>query len=179
MSNSNGPWRCDVYLRFKYDLQNRPLAGGQKRDIPFGGTLYAPEEVQDRVHRAQLAILNPNLDDPNFPQSFLTSEPPPRSEITFSHNIIVLKVSGPDIVDLSLVDLPGIPTLSVLLLTLPFLLTQMVGIIATAMNGAGDIRAVRDLACEYVKNPNAIILLTITCESELYFISAELLPNNL
>jgi hypothetical protein len=45
------------------------------------------------------------------------------------------------------------------------------GIIATNVNGAvDDISAVRDLACEYVKNPNAIILLTVTCESEFYCI---------
>ena len=47
----------------------------------------------------------------------------------------------------------------------------MEGIIATAVNGVDkdDINAVRDLACDYVKNPNAIILLTVTCESELHF----------
>lgn len=109
LSNSDDPWRCDVYLRFKYDSYNRPLTGGQKQDMAFGGTLHTREEVQDRVRRAQLAILNPKLDDPNFPHSFLTSEPPSQSEITFSRNTIVLKVSGPDIVDLSFVDLPGMP----------------------------------------------------------------------
>lgn len=115
MSNSDGSWRCEVYLRFKYDSHNRPLAGGQRSDIPFGGTLYTREDVQDRVRRAQLAILNPKLDDPDFPHSFLTSEPPSQSEITFSRNIIVLKVSGPDIVDLSFVDLPGMPRASILI----------------------------------------------------------------
>jgi hypothetical protein len=166
MSNSDDPWRCDVYLRFKYDSQNHPLAGGQKQDMPFGGSLYTREEVQDRVRRAQLAILNPKLDDPDFPQSFLTSEPPSRSEITFSRNIIVLKVSGPDIVDLSFVDLPGTPPE---LCFTSILLTLTEGIIATTINGTkDDIKAVRDLACEYVENPNAIILLTVTCESELH-----------
>ena len=50
----------------------------------------------------------------------------------------------------------------------------MEGIIATAVNGVDkdDIRAVRDLACDYVKNPNAIILLTVTCESELHLLSS-------
>lgn len=46
----------------------------------------------------------------------------------------------------------------------------MEGIIATTVNGKkDDIKAVRNLACEYVKNPNAIILLTVTCESEFHF----------
>jgi hypothetical protein len=52
----------------------------------------------------------------------------------------------------------------------------MEGIIATAVNGVNkdDIKAVRDLACDYVQNPNAIVLLTVTCESELHRIfSAE------
>lgn len=107
LNHSDEPWRCDVYLRFKYDSQNQPLIGGQRPDIPFGGPVYSPEDVTDRVRRAQFAILNPNLDSPDFPRSFLTSEPPTHSEITFSRNIVVLKVSGPDIVDLSFVDLPG------------------------------------------------------------------------
>lgn len=109
MSNNDGDWRCDVYLRFKYDSHNRPLIGGQKPDMPFGSTLRTREDVQDRVRRAQFAILNPRLDDQEFPGSFLTSELPKESAITFSRNIIVLKVSGPDIVDLSFVDLPGVP----------------------------------------------------------------------
>lgn len=109
MTNSDQPWRCDVSLRFKYDTKNQPLIGGQMPDIPFGDTLYTREDVQDRVRRAQLAILNPKLDSPDFPRLFLTSEPPLRSEMTFSRNIVVLKVSGPDIVDVSFVDLPGTP----------------------------------------------------------------------
>jgi len=109
MSNSDERWRCDVFLRFKYDSENLPLIGGQMLDIPFGDTLYTREDVQDRVRRAQLAILNPDLGSSAFPHSFLTSEPPSRSEMTFSRNTVVLKVSGPDIVDLSFVDLPGTP----------------------------------------------------------------------
>jgi len=107
MTNSDKPWQCDVFLRFKYDSQNKPLIGGQISDIPFGDTLYTHEDVQDRVRRAQLAILSHKRDSPDFPRSFLTSELPLRSEVTFSRNIVVLKVSGPDIVDLSFVDLPG------------------------------------------------------------------------
>lgn len=50
----------------------------------------------------------------------------------------------------------------------------MEGIIATAVNGVQkeDIKAVRELACDYVKNPNAIILLTVTCESGLHLLSS-------
>jgi len=107
MSNSDERWRCDIFLRFKYDSENLPLIKGETQDITFGDTLYTREDVQDRVRRAQLAILNPDLDNPDFPHSFLTSEPPPRSEMTFSRNTVVLRVSGPDIVDLSFVDLPG------------------------------------------------------------------------
>jgi hypothetical protein len=105
MSNSDEPWRCEVYLRFNYDAQNRPLLERQ-REIQFGGVLYTREEVRERVRRAQLAILNPALDDPNYPHSFLTSEPVTQS-IQFSRNTIVLRVSGPDIEDLAFVDLPG------------------------------------------------------------------------
>ena len=63
MINSGEPWQCDVFLRFKYDSSNKPLAGGQKQDMHFD-TVYTREDVQDRVRRAQVAILNPRLDDP-------------------------------------------------------------------------------------------------------------------
>ncbi|KAF8315707.1 P-loop containing nucleoside triphosphate hydrolase protein [Clavulina sp. PMI_390] len=147
MIQTPDPWKCAVYLRFKYDSYGQPLTGGQ-RQMPFGGTIEDPAEVKDRVARAQLAILNPDLGNANFPESFLTGEPPTTSAITFSGNTIVLKVSGPEVVDLSFVDLPGI--------------------IATSVVGGGehDVQAVRQLACEYVKNPNALILLTVTCETD-------------
>lgn len=106
MIHSTEAWKCDVYLRFKYDAKGHPLSGGPQQ-IPFGSTIYNREEVKDRVARAQLAILNPHLDDANFPQTFLTAEPPATSAISFSKNTIVLKVSGPEVVDLSFVDLPG------------------------------------------------------------------------
>ncbi|KAF8315710.1 hypothetical protein DL93DRAFT_2057038, partial [Clavulina sp. PMI_390] len=147
MIQTDEPWRCSVYLRFKYDAQGKPLTGGQ-RQVPFGGTIEDPVEVKDRVARAQLAILNPDLDNANFPESFLTGEPPTTSAITFSGNTIVLKVSGPEVVDLSFVDLPGI------------IATSVVG------GGENDVQAVRQLASEYVKNPNALILLTVTCETD-------------
>lgn len=106
MINSTEAWKCDVYLRFDYDAGGHPLLGGPQH-IPFGSTIYDREEVKDRVARAQLAILNPQLDDANFPQTFLTASPPTISAISFSENTIVLKVSGPEVVDLSFVDLPG------------------------------------------------------------------------
>lgn len=94
-----------MYLRFKYDAHGQPLP--VQEQLPFGGTIYDREEVKDRVARAQLAILNPNFDDANFPASFLTSSAPETSAISFSRNVIVLQVSGPEVVDLSFVDLPG------------------------------------------------------------------------
>ena len=77
------------------------------------------EEVQDRIARAQRAILNPSTD----PQRFLDEEDPDlsiRRELTFSTNCVSLQISGDDVEDLSFVDLPG----QLLLLLITHLLIQ-------------------------------------------------------
>lgn len=50
-------WTCQVMLRLEYD------EGGSKskdvHEIPFGRQVTSPEDVEDLLRRAQLAILNP------------------------------------------------------------------------------------------------------------------------
>src|SRR5258708_23818888 len=102
---SSEPWECEVSLKFQVDARNVPLA--RVRNFPFGPTIRDPAQVEDRLRRAQLAILNADLDRDGFPGSFLTGNTPEARSVSFSQNCISLKVRGPDIVDLSFVDLPG------------------------------------------------------------------------
>lgn len=104
--HSEGPWKCEIALRFKFDEHGNPLSDGQK-ELPFGPIILKKTDVVDRLRRAQLAILSPDLDSPTFPQSFLTAPSSSSSGTSFSLNTIVMKISGPDVVDLSFVDLPG------------------------------------------------------------------------
>ncbi len=66
-------------------------------------------DVKERLQRAQIAILNPELDSSDFPNRFLVGDLPDSSTraASFSRNFISMTVEGPDVVDLSFVDLPG------------------------------------------------------------------------
>lgn len=107
-----------VSLRITTDSKGQPL--GQSRNEYFGPPIYNKQEVEDRIRRAQLAILNPHqqaasflrgddsdsddmnptLDDDIFGEG-------PQS-LTFSMNCVSLAISGPNVADLSFVDLPGL-----------------------------------------------------------------------
>jgi hypothetical protein len=68
--------------------------------------MYDKSEVEDRIRRAQLAILNPD----KSVNSFLDGDEPfiiEGNSLTFSKNCVSLAISGPDVADLSFVDLPG------------------------------------------------------------------------
>ena len=100
LSRSSEPWKCIVKLR-------RTLPSGQLRAETFGDIIYedAKSKVEDRIRRAQLAILNPSR-NATF---YLTAEEweidPPESN--FSKDCVTLEISGPDVADLSFCDLPG------------------------------------------------------------------------
>ncbi|KAF7782858.1 hypothetical protein Agabi119p4_2234 [Agaricus bisporus var. burnettii] len=145
LSYSSQPWKCVVSLRITTDRSGQPL--GQSRNETFGSTIYDKKEVDDRIRRAQLAILNP--DKPA--KSFLNDDEPSLTEgnfLTFSKNCVSLAISGPDVADLSFVDLPGL--------------------IASVGRGgnAGDIKLVEGLVTTYIHKTNCIILLTVACETD-------------
>ena len=100
VKHSDGPWRCDVYVYYVGEASENP------RYIHFGETIFNPDEVTDRVRRAQQAILNPSQPDPLI---YLgdTKTAADKNEISFSQDYISIQISGPDLVDLSFVDLPG------------------------------------------------------------------------
>ncbi|KAH9924573.1 P-loop containing nucleoside triphosphate hydrolase protein [Fomitopsis serialis] len=131
LSRSSDPWVCTVSLRLLTDRQGQAIT---VRTIRFGDPISNPEDVAERIKRAQRAILNPSTEA----SSFLTGE----GDETTS------EITGPDVVDLSFVDLPGL--------------------IASAGSGSttADIDLVKGLVTEYAKNESCIILLTVTCETE-------------
>ena len=63
-------------------------------------------EVQDRIRRAQRAILNPSTPVEDFLQGTLAEDTSP-GEVAFSTNCISLEISGNTVADLSFCDLPG------------------------------------------------------------------------
>ena len=103
LSHSDSPWQCIVSLRFITDAKGQLL--GQARNEVFGKVIYNQSEVEERIRRAQRAILNPK----KLPKDFLDNvdEDERNSELNFSTNYVSLQISGPQVADLSFCDLPG------------------------------------------------------------------------
>lgn len=94
---------CTIHLRFLKDEDGNDIS--PVRHVQFGGVITNKEEVEERLRRAQLAILNPAVDSLSY-----LRDPMPRnssSMVSFSENFISLEISGPDVTDLSFCDLPG------------------------------------------------------------------------
>lgn len=101
--SSSGTWQCAVTLRFIMDANGQPLR--QIRNETFGDVIVDKEEVEGRIRRAQRAILNPSVPIRDFLEGH--DEYPIDRELGFSKNCVSLEISGPDVADLSFVDLPG------------------------------------------------------------------------
>ncbi|KZT27153.1 hypothetical protein NEOLEDRAFT_1131161 [Neolentinus lepideus HHB14362 ss-1] len=143
LSTSTEPWQCKISLRFETDEHGQPL--GQARNVPFGETIHDKADVEERIRRGQLAVLNPGVSPRNFLEDDDIVENS-AGQLAFTTNSICLQISGPDVADLSFVDLPGL--------------------IASVSQGGDirDIELVKELVHKYIKKPSCIILLTVTCE---------------
>ena len=109
-------------LRKTVDKKGDPL--GVAENVCFGDVITDKKDVEERIRRAQRAILNPSVK----PNTFLLGpdgESDEKPELSFSKNCVCLELSGPDLTDLSFCDLPG--TLSPRFMTTPF--SQMLNLL--------------------------------------------------
>ncbi|KAJ3539480.1 hypothetical protein NMY22_g4720 [Coprinellus aureogranulatus] len=147
LKGSDSAWQCRVSLRFINGPDGAPL--GQVRNQIFGPTIYNKAEVEDRIRRAQLAILNPSKPAEKFlgdnVDDFASV-----SELSFSRNVVSLSISGPGVADLSFCDLPGL----------------IHSVSSGRGGGSGDIALVENLVTAYISKPSCIILLTVACETD-------------
>ena len=104
-------WQCQVSLRIEYD-DNTQQRLSQVKEIKFGPNLVDPALLEDVLQRAQLAILNPSV-NPDLFVSYNLERPShdfplgSSKQLQFSKNIVCVELSGPDLTDLSFIDLPG------------------------------------------------------------------------
>jgi len=111
-----------------------------------------PSAVEAAIRRAQLAILNPSVDYKKFENYKLPKEPEKlplgsKKQLSFSKNVVCLEISGPNVTDLTLIDLPG--------------LIKNIG----EGEDPNSIAIIEDLVKEYIKK-DCLILLTITMLGE-------------
>ena len=105
LSYSSEPWQCTVSLHTITDRDGKPL--GHPRNDQFGDVIHDKWEVEDRIRRAQRAILNPSTDFRHYLKDDSDHNDSLPRELTFSTNAVCLQISGPDVEDLSFCDLPG------------------------------------------------------------------------
>src|SRR5271170_3044692 len=101
-------WSCQISLRFMYDGAGKALDDPQV--IKFGERLYDPTDVERRLKRAQDAILQlPHEGQDHDLATYLQEDDivSPKT-VGFSRNVVRLDVAGPDLVDVTFIDLPGI-----------------------------------------------------------------------
>jgi hypothetical protein len=104
LARSDSPWQCIVSLRRITGPDGQLL--GQARNEQFGKVIFNKANVEDRIRRAQLAILNPD----KLSEYFLECDPErhgQNAKFSFSQSCVTLQISGPDVADLSFCDLPG------------------------------------------------------------------------
>ncbi|KAI0295245.1 P-loop containing nucleoside triphosphate hydrolase protein [Russula brevipes] len=132
--------RCPIECRLRRGdgcvHTSDPRLSGQSK-VPFGNVITDKYRVEDRVWRAQLAILNPRNSDPTAP-----------TEVSFSPDIVCLEITSPNHSDISFVDLPG--------------LIRNVG----TSGNRDNIQLIENLAQSYISKENCIVLMTITCETD-------------
>jgi hypothetical protein len=164
LARMDAPWQCVVSLRFTTDSAGQPL--GQARNEQFGDIIYDKAKVEERIRRAQRAILSPHKSRESFLDDLSTADTVDPLQLKFSMNCVTLQISGPDVADLSFCDLPGMLSFAILPGRFDFIFF-FAGLIASVSGGTDNsIALVENLVTSYIRKPSCIILLTVACESE-------------
>ena len=109
LSSSSNSWTCQVSIRWEFDGHGKPIKNIS--EVPFGQLITEKEEVEIALRRAQAAVLNPHIAASHFLN--LTPEDLARiaegqKALRFSRNVVCVDLEGPELTDLSFIDLPGL-----------------------------------------------------------------------
>ncbi|KAG8775025.1 hypothetical protein FRC15_000851 [Serendipita sp. 397] len=135
------PWCCKIGIMREVDENGDPLPDPET--IPFGPEIYSPDKVCERIQRAQLAILHSEMD----PQEFVDGAIFGTMRNGFSFNSIVVDIEGPDVIDLSFVDLPGL--------------------IVDDDGETDNVERVKRMAIKYIERKCNLILLVFHCSDDI------------
>ena len=105
LSETAEKWRCMVSIRYEFDDETGARLE-EPTKVDFGGVIGSISDVEERVRRAQIAVLNPRL----APDTVLLSHDLTQitNELKFTENVVCLSIEGPNVGNLTLVDLPGL-----------------------------------------------------------------------
>ena len=154
-----GAWEAQVSLR------RGSRADTSLHEVGFGNFIRNATELEDRIRRAQVAILNPSSESTRF----LSGQLPADSELRFSSDTVCIDVRGPSLTDLTFIDLPG-TSHHILTWKQVIKLLEKLGLITNAGDEGeeSDIQDVNDIVTSYLGG-NTLILLTLTMRGELTY----------
>ncbi|KIK58162.1 hypothetical protein GYMLUDRAFT_45362 [Collybiopsis luxurians FD-317 M1] len=105
---SSRPWSCQISIRNEFDHSGHRLR--EVSEVHFGGLITDKSQVELALRRAQFSVLNPEV-----PQSVILGasaqklkEMATEKSIPFSQNVVCVDIKGPELTDLSFIDLPGL-----------------------------------------------------------------------
>ena len=112
LSHAEGEWSCQIKIRWEYEesgKDNKRLE--EVKEVQFGPLLTDKSQVEPMLRRAQAAVLNPHISEEKFvemgEEKLKASKVDGRKSLLFSRNVVCIELTGPELVDLSFVDLPG------------------------------------------------------------------------
>lgn len=114
LSYAEGEWSCQIKIRWEYDESGKEHKRLEEvKEVHFGPLLTDKLQVEPMLRRAQAAVLNPHIPEEKFvemaEEKVKASKVDGRKSLLFSRNIVCIELAGPDLADLSFVDLPGKP----------------------------------------------------------------------
>ncbi|TCD67244.1 hypothetical protein EIP91_000373 [Steccherinum ochraceum] len=144
--HADATWQCQVSLRKESE---------QHKEHTFGLLITEKDELEDMIRRAQLAILNPGVEESFFVtcdlQAIQRGHLPLGSapQLQFSSDVVCLDITGPDVTNLAFIDLPGIIRHT------------------ERPEDIGMIAVVENMVRSHISEKNTLILLTITMSDDI------------
>ncbi|KAK0210987.1 P-loop containing nucleoside triphosphate hydrolase protein [Desarmillaria ectypa] len=110
LSSSSTPWQCKVSIRREFDKNGEHI--DNISETPFGRVITDKSGVEPLLRRAQLSILNPMIPVKKIlastPEELTNWSKESQDMQPFSRNVVFVDLSGPELTDLSFIDLPGL-----------------------------------------------------------------------
>ncbi|KAA1467041.1 hypothetical protein DENSPDRAFT_66992 [Dentipellis sp. KUC8613] len=107
--SSAAEWTCQISIRWEYEADNLKK---DVTEVPFGDEITDPSKVELALRRAQAAVLNPHVNTHEFlgmsAEQIKAGVKSNAKPLLFSRNVVCVDLQGPDLVDLSFIDLPGL-----------------------------------------------------------------------
>jgi hypothetical protein len=94
----------------RWEFEDSGKRKGEVSEILFGSRMVKKEDVEMRLRQAQTAVLNPQVPAEQFlgmSEDEMKNGVRGNDPLLFSKNVVCVDLEGPELTDLSFIDLPG------------------------------------------------------------------------